>query len=150
MNRLILVLIAMLFLSNMPTSVSASDTTPSYSDSQNIYSTSLGGISDNLGDLIFSEDFQIGPFGFNESQWNLITINNPSLAWMNENRLDMWGERFKSAVLKSSQLFGPSITAEINVSFTLGSCYFCIGWCDDWRDEQHDWIANGRECKNGV
>jgi hypothetical protein len=150
LSRLILVLIAMLLVTSMPTYVSASNTTLSQSDSQNGYSEGLGAISYNLGELVFSEDFQIGPFGFNESQWNLITINNPSLTWMNENRLDLWGERFKSIVLKSSQLFSPCIIAEINVSFTLGSCYFCIGWCDNWRDEQHDWIANGRECTNGV
>ena len=150
LSRLILVLIAVLLLTNVPAGLSTSIATTPHYESEEIYSQGLHGISDSLGELIFAEDFQIAPLGFNESNWNLITINSPSLAWMNENSLDLWGERFKSTVLKSSQLFGPDIVADINVSFSLGSCYFCIGWCDDWRDEEHDWIANGRECENGV
>lgn len=110
----------------------------------------LVGISENMGKLIFEEDFRTVPFGLNSSLWNLITINNPSLAWSDGDRIDLWGERFKTIVLRSKQVFSQGIIAKVNTSFTQGSCYSCFGWCDDWHDQDNDWIANGRLCRNGV
>lgn len=145
-----LVTIFMLLLVGSPVGPTFSKTTPSDLSTQQGSVEDLGGISENMGELIFIEDFHSAPLGFNSSRWNLITINNPSLAWSDGDSIDLWGERFKTIVLRSNQVFGQGIIAEINASFTQGSCYSCFGWCDEWYDQDSDWIANGRLCQNGV
>jgi hypothetical protein len=113
-------------------------------------SDNLGAISNEIGSLIFEEAFQDSPFGFNDSHWNLIAINNPSITWTDGEQLHLWGESYVSALLRSKDLFGPGVIADLNVSFTQGTCYTLLGWCDEWQDEEGEWIANGRQCENGI
>jgi hypothetical protein len=120
-------------------------TTKAFSSSDN-----LGKISDDIGPLKFVEEFHSSPLGYNSSQWNLIAINDPSISWTGGEQLDLWGESYSSAILRSRTLFGPGVILELNVSFTQGTCYTLFGWCDEWQDEESEWIASGRQCENGV
>lgn len=139
-----------LFLVSTPT-IGYSPTSKSLykMDTPNI-SNNLGAISNEIGSLIFEERFQDSPFGFNDSLWNLIAINNPSITWTGGEQLHLWGESYVSALLRSKDLFGPGVIAYLNVSFTRGTCYTLMGWCDEWLDEENEWVANGRQCENGV
>lgn len=150
MSKMLLTMLFMLMLVNTPIDLVFHDDTLSDLQTNHSSMEALSGISENIGELIFTDDFQSAPLGFNGTQWNLIAINNPSLAWTNRDSLDLWGEKFKTTLLRSNRMFGPGLIADVNVSFTLGSCYFCIGWCDEWRDQENEWIASGRACRNGV
>jgi len=150
LRRLVLLAIAVLLLACTPASNTSPHITSLSGGLRFVAADSLGGISESKGDLLFAEQFQSPPLGCNSSEWNLIEINDPSLAWMDEESLDLWGEKFKTVLLRSNEVFGPGVIAEINASFTQGTCYSCIGWCDEWHDQESDWIANGRICRNGV
>ncbi|MFW9967813.1 MAG: hypothetical protein ACFFEA_11735 [Candidatus Thorarchaeota archaeon] len=150
MKRLVLLAIAVLLLASIPTSPTSHHTMSSTGSSKAIAAESLGGISENEGSLLFTEQFQSPPLGYNSSEWNLIEINDPSLAWNDGESLDLWGEQFKTVLLRSTRDFSPGIIAELNASFTQGTCYSCLGWCDEWHDVENDWIANARLCQNGV
>jgi hypothetical protein len=150
LRRLVLLAVVTLLLASIPTScTSQSSEAPTVGQSL-AGAESLGSISESKGNLVFTEQFQNPTLGYNDSEWSLIEINNPSLAWNDEEILDMWGEQVKTVLLRSTRDFGPGIIAEINASFTQGSCYTFIGWCDEWQDDESDWIANGRMCQNGV
>ncbi len=150
MRRLVLLAIAVFLLASIPVSSTSPHSETSTGYPRIASAESLGAISESRGQLIFTEQFQSSPLGYNSSEWNLIEINNPSLAWNDGEILDMWGEQLKTVLLRSTRDFGPGIIAEINASFTQGTCYSCIGWCDEWQDDESDWIANGRLCQNGV
>jgi len=150
LRRLAFLAIAALLLIGMPASYASSNTASSSRNLAYVTTDSLGDISESKGDLLFTEQFRSAPLGYNSSEWNLIEINDPSLAWNDGESIDLWGEQFKSVLLRSNRAFGPGIITEINASFTRGTCYSCIGWCDEWHDEERDWIANGRLCQNGV
>ncbi|MFX1270755.1 MAG: hypothetical protein ACFFAX_03655, partial [Promethearchaeota archaeon] len=150
MRRLVLLAVVVLLLAGIPTSSTIpSNEMPAMSPCLD-GAESLGSISESKGNLVFTEQFQSPTLGYNDSEWSLIEINNPSLAWNDAETLDMWGEQFKTVLLRSTRDFSPGIIAEINASFTQGSCYSFIGWCDQWHDDENDWIANGRLCQNGV
>ncbi|MFX1603157.1 MAG: hypothetical protein ACFFCK_06690 [Promethearchaeota archaeon] len=145
-----LLAIAVLLLTSKPASDISAETTTSSKDLGCAAADRLGDISHNKGSLLFAEHFQSAPLGYNSSEWNHIEINDPSFAWKDGESIDLWGEQFKSALLRSNRDFGPGIITEMNASFTKGTCYSFIGWCDKWQDTQNDWIANGRLCQNGV
>ncbi|MFX1262908.1 MAG: hypothetical protein ACFFAZ_12540 [Promethearchaeota archaeon] len=150
MKQLVLLAVVALLLASVPTSGTSPPNEPPAVSPCLAGAESLGSISESKGDLVFAEQFQSPTLGYNDSEWNLIEINNPSVAWSDAEILDMWGEQFKTVLLRSTRDFGPGIIAEINASFTQGTCYSCIGWCDQWHDDERDWIANGRLCQNGV
>ncbi|MHA1937199.1 MAG: hypothetical protein ACXABV_16050 [Candidatus Thorarchaeota archaeon] len=150
MRRLVLLAVFVLLLASIPLSGQSPHDEPPTESLYLAAAESLGSISESTGNLIFTEHFQSPSLGYNNSEWNLIEVNNPSLAWNDGEVLDMWGEQFKTVLLRSRRSFGPGIIAEINASFTKGTCYSCIGWCDEWHDDESDWIANGRLCQNGI
>jgi len=145
-----LLAIALLLLASVPASSTSPDITASSIGLGCTPAGSLGDISDSRGSLLFTEQFRSAPLGYNSSEWNLIEINDPGFAWNDGESIDLWGEQSKSAILRSNRDLGPGTITELNASFTKGTCYSFIGWCDEWQDTENDWIANGRLCQNGV
>ena len=148
-RSMILAMLVMLLVSTPIVSSSPSDK-PLHQKKAPSLSDNLNAISEDIGRLIFEEAFQDSPSGFNETQWNFIAINDPSITWTGGEQLNLWGESYSSALLRSRTVFEPGVILELNVSFTQGTCYTLFGWCDEWQDEAGEWIANGRQCENGV
>ena len=99
---------------------------------------------------LFEDDFDTLPFGFNTSLWNLSTHSNPPITWENDERLVLEAEPLSYAILTSIIESGPSVSAEFNLTFSEGLCYFGVGWVDRVVDTSNEWQANLRLSKNGV
>ncbi|MGY5863461.1 MAG: hypothetical protein RTV41_02595 [Candidatus Thorarchaeota archaeon] len=105
---------------------------------------------DELGDVLLIDDFISAPIGFNNSLWNLHTVNDPTLTWEDGESQILNSERFMYTTLESVVHTGPEVIAEFNLSFTGGLSYFGVGWADGFQDSVNNWISNLRVCQNGV
>ncbi|MFX1484016.1 MAG: hypothetical protein ACFFCP_12625 [Promethearchaeota archaeon] len=112
--------------------------------------TSYSSPCDEIGDVLFVDDFDSAPMGFNSSIWNLYTMNHPTLSWVDGNSLVLNSEMFTQATLESVQTTGPEVVAEFNMSYSGGDNYFGLGWADDFQDPVNNWVSNLRVCQNGV
>ncbi|UCH04208.1 MAG: hypothetical protein JSW05_11625 [Candidatus Thorarchaeota archaeon] len=150
MRRLVLFVIAALLLTSIP----ASDISPdSRTSSMNLRSAAVGSfghISDSMGELLFSEEFQSPSLGFNNSNWNLTRISNPSLFWIDDEKTQLSACLLGGSVLTAMQVFNRGVIADVSFSCSLGVSYFSIGWCDQWEDKGSEWIVDFRQCNNGV
>ncbi len=101
-------------------------------------------------DVLFEDDFNTVPLGFNTSLWNLSIHSNPPITWEDEDRLILRAKPISYVILKSIIETGTNVIAEFNLTFSEGLCYFAVGWGDRVIDSSNEWQANLRLSQNGV
>jgi hypothetical protein len=150
-----ILLLAALILLNAFNMMQVSEPTTSFDSTFDIPCRETGAVStsecyNESDDMILFDDFVSAPIGFNDSLWNLHTINNPTLTWADGNAQVLNSEKFTQTTLESVINSGPEVIAVFNLSFTEGLSYFGIGWVDEFQDPVDNWISNLRVCQNGV
>ena len=107
-------------------------------------------IEDEQGTPLLADCFNSTPFGFDESIWNLSTLNGPDLSWEDGEVFVLGSMMWTYSVLSSIVESGPEAIAEFNISFSGGLCYFGIGWSDRFWEPSSEWKTNLRLSQNGV
>ncbi|MFX1417280.1 MAG: hypothetical protein ACFFC0_10740, partial [Promethearchaeota archaeon] len=142
-------IVVLILTSTLALDTNPDSTTPSFSLGSTA-ADSLDGISNSIGELLFSEEFGSPSLGFNNSNWNLTRISNPSFAWVDNEKLQLSSSLLGGSVLTTMQAFNNGVIVDMSFSYSLGVSYFSIGWCDEWRDKGSEWRIDFRQCNNGV
>lgn len=110
----------------------------------------LSNCTQEMGVCLMRDEFVSASLGFNSSLWTRESYGNPTVTWLDGEKLVLNSEPFTYATLVSALEVGPEVIADFKMSFTKGLGYFGVGWADDYHDPQDEWISNFRVCQNGV